>query len=588
MLQPSNRLTLIDSLRPPAGYSFDAAMAVTFTLDLRALLAAPAALALHREVGDGESDALLPVDVLHAIRTHAGNITVFCQAGSAAVPPPEKVFSFLEGTVIPVIAPGGGVVHPKVWVIRYRDHPGPDTKLRVIVASRNLTFDPSWDTVIRLDEAVSNGCDLSPVGDLFEGLCGSTVDALEEAHVDRVASLCVDLRQRSFAKPAGIKDVRAHVFGFSAATSPFPARVDRSLVISPFLSAGFFNRFYPHPVTTVVSRPDSLFEVVNVTTIHERFWFDDGSSDDDAGDALGPARPLRGLHAKAFAFEVGATTYWFLGSANATSAAFGSNVEILLELTGSTTTIGIDEVCGGYGDDIGLKALFRNFDPDGESGPADDEVSLLLDRVGRALASLKVTAQAVESENGWAVTYATEELIDLPGGIAAAVWPSTIPGSRRGLVTGQRLDATFTTTLEAISSFLAVELVMGEKESRFCIPVRIAGLPDDRDAHLMRSLIGNTGRFFAYLVALLADADGNGDLLDDLTAVTWGDETWSAGVTEFGTPPVLERMLRAMRTDPSKLMGIRPLVQALEADDVLPPAFIELWLSVLAIANSRV
>jgi len=104
----------------------------------------------------------------------------------------------------------------------------------------------------------------------------------------------------------------------------------------------------------------------------------------------------------------------------------------------------------------------------------------------------------------------------------------------------------------------------------------------------MRSLIGNTGRFFAYLVALLADADGNGDLLDDLTAVTWGDETWSAGVTEFGTPPVLERMLRAMRTDPSKLMGIRPLVQALEADDVLPPAFIELWLSVLAIANSRV
>ena len=46
MLAPANRLTLIEAMRPPPGFRVESAMAVTFTLDLRALLAAPAAFAL--------------------------------------------------------------------------------------------------------------------------------------------------------------------------------------------------------------------------------------------------------------------------------------------------------------------------------------------------------------------------------------------------------------------------------------------------------------------------------------------------------------------------------------------------------------
>ena len=51
MLQPTNRLTLIDAMRPPADFRLESAMAVTFTLDLRALLAAPAAMALTESAG---------------------------------------------------------------------------------------------------------------------------------------------------------------------------------------------------------------------------------------------------------------------------------------------------------------------------------------------------------------------------------------------------------------------------------------------------------------------------------------------------------------------------------------------------------
>lgn len=70
------------------------------------------------------------------------------------------------------------------------------------------------------------------------------------------------------------------------------------------------------------------------------YAFDDGSSADldSAEERLSPrdpGRPLVGLHAKVFAFEVGQQARLFLGSANATGAAFKSNVEILVELVGS-------------------------------------------------------------------------------------------------------------------------------------------------------------------------------------------------------------------------------------------------------------
>jgi len=218
---------------------------------------------------------------------------------------------------------------------------------------------------------------------------------------------------------------------------------------------------------------------------------------------------------------------------------------------------------------------------------ADDQDRRLLDDTARSIASMVVTAQAEKSTVGWSVTYATEAPIHLPPAVNLAVWPSTVPGSRKKLANGQRLEASFSTPLEAVSGFLSVEVATGELSTQFCIPVLIDGLPDDRDAQLMRTLIGNAGRFFAYLLALLSDVNGESDLLSDVSSATWGDETWSAGFDGASQAPVLERMLRSMRTDPTKLLEIRPLVQAMDGDGILPTEFIDLWLSVVAVASRR-
>nr|HMS72356.1 hypothetical protein [Baekduia sp.] len=119
MLAPDSRLTLLDALRPPAGYRLGCAVGTTFSLNLDAALTAPAAFALHAVADAGDERDVEPLELLDSIRRHAGLYTVFFQAGQIPVPNQRRLFAYLEGALIPVTAPGGGVFHPKVWVLRF-------------------------------------------------------------------------------------------------------------------------------------------------------------------------------------------------------------------------------------------------------------------------------------------------------------------------------------------------------------------------------------------------------------------------------------------------------------------------------------
>ncbi len=571
-------------------------MAVTFTLDLRALLAAPAAFAITGSSGASAADAgpQEPVELLHAVRANAGKITVFSQVGEIALPPSRRVFSFLERSVIPVRAPRGGVVHPKVWVLRY-EQAGPagqdaEQRMRVLIASRNLTFDASWDTVIRLDESANGtGVGLAGIGDLFRGLLDAAQGEVSSEHRQRVERLSDALTSARFALPAGVDDLRVHVLGFEPDVAPLPAAADRSLVISPFVSDDFFTAVYPSPVDELVSRPESLdlLKPETLGRISTAYAFDDGSVTDlDADDQLtphDPGRPLVGLHAKVFAFEDAGRARLFLGSANATGAAFRSNVEVLVELTGSVAHLGIDKICEPDGDELGLRALFAAYSPAHErSDDTDDGVSL--DAARRAIARLPITGLVDDGPNGWAVTYRTEAPLPAPDGTTITCWPLASPGNRRAIDPGQPLDVRFETTLETISGFLAFEVEAADGAlTQFVVPVPLHGLPDERDRALLRALIGNAERFLRYLLALLDEDRSGMDLLDAVETVAEGT---SSDATSVHSLPVLEKLLRTMRRDPAKLDGLHPLVADLAADDALPPGFRELWDTIREVAGT--
>jgi hypothetical protein len=591
MLQPTNRLTLIDAMRPPVGFGLESGMAVTFTLDLRALLAAPAAFALAGPDGvvpDGTQHE--PIELLHAVRAHADKLTVFSQVGEIALPPSRRVFAFLERTVIPVRAPRGGVVHPKVWVLRYEARGDPpagesrERRLRVLVASRNLTFDTSWDTVIRLDETSDGaGASLDAIGDLFDGLL-TTADGVNPDHDGRVRSLTTALRSAPFALPVGVDELRVHVLGLTPTASPLPAALDRSLIISPFVSDDFFSRVRPAPVDELVSRAESLdlLGPAALGQVGSAYTFDDGSAPEfDAGDdrlsPFDPGRPLVGLHAKVFAFEERGRARVFLGSANATGAAFTNNVEILIELGGPIASLGIDRLCDGTNDELGLRSLFSTYSGPDPAGAETPETAVL-DGVRRTIARLPIEGVVEESGTGWAVTYRAPQPMPAVDGAEVHCWPLASAGNRRRVVTGEPFEARFETSLETISGFLAFEIAhQSGTITQFVVPVPLTGVPEHRERLLLRALVGNAERFLRYLVALLDEDSSQMELLDAVEGASAEGSLDGAGPVNL---PVLEKLLRTMRRDPAKLAGLHPLVWDLAADDALPPGFAELWATI--------
>ena len=623
MLQPANRLTLIDAMRPPAGFQFESAMAVTYTLDLRALLAAPAALALaghNTDSDDSDGDAYEPIELIHALRAHASRMTVFSQVGEIALAPSRRVFAFLERTVLPVSAPRGGIVHPKVWVIRYETARDPEDgqaveqRLRVLVASRNLTFDASWDTMVRLDETTgSGGTNLEPVGELFKGLLGCCSVDVPEDHSERVQSLADALKNASFALPTGVDDLKVHVLGLESKPSPLPGAAERSLIISPFVSDSFFTEAHPAKIDELVSSPEWLDRLdenllpaaasdgrspqqqedldgpgpTSASTVGKVYAFDDGSAfgldaDDDRLSAFDPGRPLVGLHAKVFAFEHQDRAQLFLGSANATGPAFGSNVEILVELTGSVDALGIDRLCDGSDDEPGLRDLFYDYHHSRDN-ETDRETSL--DHHRQAIARLPIKGHVEESASGLSVIYRSQEPTPVLDNVSIHCWPLASGGNRKRVAGGEPFEERFETSLESLSGFLAFELAHEDGTlSCFVIPVPLVGVPECRERVLLKILIGNAERFFRYLMALLDEDSPEPGLIGAIERIS-GD-----GQDEGDKPislPVLEKLLRTMRQDPAKLAGLHPLVSDLAADDALPEGFAELWKMIHDVATEE-
>lgn len=161
MLAPETRALLTDALRPPEGCRLDAAVSTTYTLDLNAMLLAPLSFALFdTAVADGTE--LDPIRLLDSVRRHATNIAVFCQAGGIAVPASKysPVLAFAEDSVAEV-TPHEGVFHPKIWAVRFANRNGEHIH-RVLISSRNITFDRSWDTILRLDEDADSPHTIDP------------------------------------------------------------------------------------------------------------------------------------------------------------------------------------------------------------------------------------------------------------------------------------------------------------------------------------------------------------------------------------------------------------------------------------------
>ncbi|WP_138732036.1 phospholipase D family protein [Modestobacter excelsi] len=586
MLEPDGRSLLLDSLRPPEGYRLDYGVATTFTLHLDTALSVPLSFLSRRLADSGD-----PIALMEAVRAAADRLDVFHQAGMIAMPPSRSpIFSFLEPVLHAVRRPKAGhLFHPKLWVLRYlADDDASDVRMRLIVPSRNLTADRSWDLCLQLDGQLSpepleiNG----PIADLLTALPGMCLSAMPPERTSRLDALASDLQRTEWELPEHVEEIYFDVLrpGHSLSDDFFVG--DQHLVISPFCTDGGLATVTGGTPATVVSRQESLDALTaGVLDRHEAFVLDPLTSEmEDKGDGAElSATGLTGLHAKCFILRYGKEAWIRVGSANATEAAFNGNVEILVSLVGSAAKLGVLDL---FKPESSLRSILTEYSP--QTATDEDDVADQLGDLLVDLASGKFTAWVQTTDDGHRVRLQGPGLPPLPAGARVTVRPVTVPEFAAEVPPEQLIDVTFgPMEIDQISAFMIITATTQDGVTVSAVVLAdLVGAPENRLDEIIARQVDTPEKFLRFLALLL----GMGQPAWAAGMAPAGSAGASAG-TAFEAPGLLELLMRALVEHPDRLDDLARLVKRLGAQtdrgSVLPDGFSDIWAVVDAVRQDK-
>lgn len=590
MLAPDSRAVLLEHLRPPLGSQLDYALATTYTLDLTAALVPPLAFARFRASDDSD-----PIAVMEAIHASADRLDIFCQAGKVTAPRgASELVTFLEPVVHQVRGPAPGrLFHPKLWLLRYLSEDGEHT-YRLLCTSRNLTGDQSWDVVLRLDGAPTGRPSATnrPLAALVRALPGLAVRPLPADRRVRIEEFTEQVRRIEWEHPEDVNEIAFHVLGLPGERSRPDFSGYRHLVVSPFCTDGGLEHVAGDWAdVTVVSRPDEL-DRLSPETLEwaDTYAFTPLSAlpPPEADPEATPADPpLTGLHAKLYVVERARRAHVFIGSANATDAGFGGNIELLVELVGGASRLGVDTFLPPepFGN------LLEPYQTRGGAEPdPDDEPRQRLDELLRAAAEIRYVAMVAgeAAADRYTVMVATEQPVQIPDGYELRLGLLTHPGLASDLASGVPVKTSFTgLPLIQITPFLVVTATgPGGRTARAVLRADLVGDdPDQRRNAVVASQLDTPEKFLRFLWLVLGIRH---------PAPVTGDATGRSGLPAGGSgvgPGLFELLVRAVADQPDRLIELDRTIARLRARDhgrqVLPDGLDQIWPVFLAACESE-
>jgi hypothetical protein len=596
-LSPEGRVLLTDALRPPAGFRVDVAVGTTYSLNLTALLLAPLTFAMFERADSSEVDTADPVQLLEAVRRHAGHTTVFCQAGGIDIPAKfTNILTFVEDSVLEVTAPTeGAIFHPKVWAIRFVNEFGAQLH-RAVVLSRNLTFDRSWDTALVLDEDPDGTIDAAPMGEFVLGLPPLAVRPVEDKRLADITSLAASLRTVKFSAPSPFTGGELLPIGLNnTRVWPFPDEARRMLAISPFLTKSAVSTLGTVAgEKTLLSRAESLDQLGSEAMEGWRTHVLQRLAEVEPGEDIGEATPAlsefqgtkEGLHAKTFVMDLaGSQSMVVTGSANLTSKTWGTNVEFDAVLRGPTRQCGVKKTLEGTPPEApGLLGIIEEYVPDNSDESPDPSIATTraIERFHQALALSEPVLDVARIDDDRVDTTLT---LDYPNDALGStrVWPVSLPGGSQAHSLEPALS--WRISPDSVTPFIAVETTAGEGAGaatcRCVIKASLTGDIGDRRQNAMATVLKNRGDVLRYLVFLLGDP-----AYDALSAELAGvaGSGWDFDGARRGSSSnvaLFEPLVRAAGHDDDAIARVASLVEDLRAmangDELVPEGFDDLW-----------
>ncbi len=619
MLEPNSRRLLMESLQPPPNFRLDWAVGTTYSLDLMAMLSAPVAFAFSDYQDRDGKPTTEPLALLKAVRQYAKQLCLFCQGGKIHVPKVyQPLLASLEDSIFEANAPLGGSFHPKLWFLRFK-HTDGTVKYRFLCLSRNMTFDRSWDTILRLEGEYKNSSDPidknERLGEFVESLPKMSTRGVTTHWKKRLRILAKEVRCVEFESPDPFVEMDFWPLGHDKRKKsqwPFPKKLEKMLVISPFVDDGFLSKDLAPWQTKVklISRPDSLAQLQEKTRDGlEEIWILDDAADPEPGEAEEATypddgaeskndfteTPLVGLHAKVFVVDDGRNARIFTGSANATRAGFNRNVEFMVELKGGKKRCGIDATLGNPEDNDKtqvscLKDLLSRY-VHRETAENNDEATIRFERdvddLARRLAAAAPVSDCGQLAEPDSYSMTIQPKKKMKKGRSDEFLLRARPISLQTLHfnevnTNEPSWVKFEPiSLLGLTSFWVFE-VESEKldmKRQFVLNVPLENAPLNRQEAILRNLLGDGDQVLRFMLLLLLDNDARD--FDRLFPQNGTDDPKSSFANSLFGSTLFESLMRALDKNPERIdfiaHFIKDLRQTPEGRSFLPDDLDEIW-----------
>ncbi|MDX7690105.1 phospholipase D family protein, partial [Aeromonas caviae] len=462
----------------------------------------------------------------------------------------------------------------------------------LVVLTRNMTSDQSWDLSLQLEGRITERKSKSnrPLAHFFKMLPELVAANIEPSRREQALRFANEFHRVQWELPDGFDELTFYLPG-TKGYEWAPPMVNRMAVISPFCSDEALRALVQKTkaADALISRPESLSALKKDTLglFTQCLHLDEAAETEGGEEDYAIEQPLAtGLHAKVYLFETryySDYTHVIMGSANATNAALiaSKNVEILVGLVGRKSRVGgIDDLLGADG----LGEYLVDLDMSKE---AEIDVLRLAteESVERARSLIAEVALSIEcgpgSKDGlWALVL-TGEIPLLDGIVSATAWPITVTrdfavdilngNAHVGICLGEF-------SASSVTGLIAFELKTNHPDvsAQFVLNIPVTGLPEERNSAVLQTVISNQEGFLRYLVLLLGDDKVSG--LD--IGCGSGFAKWLARLSDGEDIPLLEELTRTYSRHPERLSEISGLVRDLSQgreNAIIPKDFLNLW-----------
>ena len=545
-----NRVNYGEVLAPAPGYELDFAVGMTYSLDLEAFLSIPVFLSCSDNTEDMNNS---PYRVLDAIKRVGEKIVLFCNGDGIKYVNPKNApfFAMIEDCVYPVSMSDKHYFHPKLWVIRYKKENKPD-KLRVIVLSRNLTFDRSLDIAVTLDADVVNENHAEN-----QGLADIVRFAAKKMPRGNKRNQTLGLAES--IERAGLfdcgRDFDSYRFipfgidGHKKESEAFFIRAYDLIVVSPFLSDSIISKmadatlYNKKIITRITAASQKVFDSFGEVWVPK-----DGILTDEILEETSVEETKRDLHAKIIYRTTPSGNFLHLGSLNATANAFYRNVEFMLELKYKPYHGGIGTLCDDLLPDE--NCVFRKlYSPSQEADGEREEEFCDFSDVVRAIKS----AQVEETDDGYRLTVYSRHL-------DSDVEIAPMFKSEAFIKFGE--EAVFDKL--QICELSCFYIVKRDNEKRI-IKIQTDGIPLERDDVLFNSILQDKAGFFAYLLFLLSGGQSEASFQqEDFRRLLSRKD--NDRVLQTLAPSLYERLLRAAAEGGDKIQSVADIAERVAPD----------------------